>query len=80
MLIKIILEYLKNSNYQIVQDNITTIITAVHIETGTIVTHTVTGRTMIAIRTDTDIRYAGLIENLQQLKVILRLIRDLPVK
>lgn len=79
-MIKIILEFFRNKGYHIVQADITTIITAVDMETKMIITHTVTGRTMIAFKTEEDIRYAGLIENLNQLKTIIRLTTSLPVK
>lgn len=79
-MIKVILDFFKNKGFIIVQDDITTIITAVEKESRTIITHTVSGRTMIAVETDQDIRFAGKIENLNQLKTILRLIKDLPVK
>jgi 3'-phosphoadenosine 5'-phosphosulfate (PAPS) 3'-phosphatase len=78
-MIKIILQFFKDKKYHIVQDDVNTIITAVDLETKMIITHTVSGRTMIAFRTEEDIRYAGLIENLNQLKVVIRLTSNLPI-
>jgi len=78
-MIKTILHYFKDKGLHIVQDDINSIITAVDLKTKMIITHTVSGRTMIAFGTDEDIRYAGLIENLNQLKTIIRLVNTLPV-
>lgn len=78
-MIKIILQYFKDKGFHIVDDNTNVIITAIDLKTKMIITHTVSGRTMIAYGTDVDIRYAGLIENLNQLKTIIRLISTLPV-
>jgi len=78
-MIKTILHYFKDKGLHIVQDDVNSIITAVDLKTKMIITHTVSGRTMIAFGTDEDIRYAGLIENLNQLKTIIRLVNTLPV-
>ena len=78
--IKIVLQFFKDKGFHIVQDDLTTIITAVDLKTKMIITHTVSGRTIIAFGTDKDIRYVGLIENLNQLKTVIRLVSNLPVK
>lgn len=80
MVIKILLEFFKNKGYHIVQDDITTIITVVDMKSKMIITHTISGNTIIAFNTDTDIRFKGMIENLQQLKLIIKLVSTLPIK
>lgn len=79
MVIVDILKYLEEQEYTIVQADTTSIITAVDMKTQLIIVHSLSGRTIIAYGND-DIRFLGLIENLKQLKVVLRLINKLPVK
>ena len=79
MVIVDILKYLEEQKYTIVQADTTSIITAVDMKTPLIIVHSVSGRTIIAYGND-GIRFLGLIENLKQLKVVLRLINKLPVK
>lgn len=79
MVIVDILKYLEEQEYTIVQADTTSIIAAVDIKTQLIIVHSLSGRTIIAYGND-DIRFLGLIENLKQLKVVLRLINKLPVK
>ena len=80
MVIVDILRYLEEQEYTIVQADTTSIITAVDMKTQLIIVHSLSGRTIIAYGNDDDIRFLGLIENLKQLKVVLRLINKLPVK
>ena len=79
-MIKTVLQFFKSKGFKIVQDDTTTIITAVDLTNRMIITHTVSGRTMIAFNDDKDIRYVGLIENINQLKTVIRLVSNLPVK
>jgi hypothetical protein len=80
MLIKTILQFFKDKGYKIVEDDINTRVTCIDLKSSIIITHTVTGRTMIAYKSDNDIRFVGLIENLPQLKLVLKLTSELPVK
>lgn len=79
MVIVDILKYLEEQEYTIVRADTTSIITAVDMKTQLIIVHSLSGRTIIAYGND-DIRFLGLIENLKQLKVVLRLINKLPIK
>ena len=80
-MIKTVLQFFKDKGFKIVQDDTTTtIITAVDLTNRMIITHTVSGRTMIAFINDKDIRFVGLIENINQLKTVIRLVSNLPVK
>ena len=47
-MIKTVLQFFKDKGFKIVQDDTTTIITAVDLTNRMIITHTVSGRTMIA--------------------------------
>lgn len=80
MLIKTILQFFKDKGYKIVEDDLKVRITCIDLTTSTIITHTASGRTMVAYKSDNDIRFVGLIENLAQLKLILKLTSELPVK
>lgn len=80
MLIKILLEFFKNKGYHIVDDDINNYITIVDFKTKMIITHSISGRTVIAFNTEKDIRFMGNIENLQQLKMVIKLVSILPIK
>ena len=75
MLIKIIKDYLKHIKYKPIEVDIDRRITSINLETGIIVTHLPNGRTMVCCRSENDIRFNGIVKNLQQLKMILELIK-----
>jgi hypothetical protein len=79
-MIKNVLQFFKEKGFHIVADDVTTMVSAVSIPDKVIIIHSLSGRTMIAIKDDTNIRFAGKIENINQLKTILRLVKELPLK
>lgn len=77
---KIIITHLKNKGFTILDDmykiNEVSIISAFNKETSLIIVHTVTnGRTEITYKTTTDVRFLGRIKNIQQLNMILELVK-----
>lgn len=76
MELKIALNYFKGKQALVVE-NIPERLTVALKEKMLVIVYTNDQRCMIAHNGDTDIRFAGRIENLQQLKMVLKMVTDL---
>jgi len=74
MTIKLILDYLQSIGYMKVEVNLERSIVVVNTTNNFVITHFINGYTAICVKDLTDTRFKGIIENVQELKGVLRLI------
>ena len=74
MLLKLTIQYLLSTGYQIVEKDLDKRITCIHTTNSYVITQLVNGYTVICKETEVNTLFKGIVHNVQELKGVLNLI------